>query len=247
MIDFAENRGKESFNFDLYWFLDELRAFEKQFSEYLCEQVANNTAYLSKVVNLTEKLECGSNIYVLSFNYTTPFELIKNENSECSLNKNVRIVTNVHGTYTGGDIIFGVDATEILPHDARIFTKTYRKMLHDDHHRSLPWSVNVIKYYGHSLGKSDYSYFQSIFDSYSLYDDRQAVGKNMVGPVCLEFYYTVYDESKRIEIVRNATESVYELITAYGNTLDNKDKGRNLLHKLLLEGRLQIKFLEPLM
>ena len=36
--------------------------------------------------------------------------------------------------------------------------------------------------------------------------------------------------------------SVYKLISIYGSTLDNKDKGSNLLHKLLLEGRIQIIF-----
>lgn len=31
------------------------------------------------------------------------------------------------------------------------------------------------------------------------------------------------------------------LLSSYGNTLDNKNHGKNLVHKLLLEGRLIIK------
>lgn len=31
-----------------------------------------------------------------------------------------------------------------------------------------------------------------------------------------------------------------QLLTTYGETLDNKDHGKNLMHKLLLEGRLEV-------
>ena len=34
---------------------------------------------------------------------------------------------------------------------------------------------------------------------------------------------------------------VVRLLTKYGETLDNADHGRNLIHKLLLEGRLAVK------
>lgn len=33
------------------------------------------------------------------------------------------------------------------------------------------------------------------------------------------------------------------LLTAYGATLDNKDHGANLIHKLLIEGRLAVTLL----
>ena len=78
-----------------------------------------------------------------------------------------------------------------------------------------------IKFYGHSLNEADYSYFQSIFDYYNLYEN------NNVG---LIFYY-----SKGYE----QTDKVYRLINTYGKTLSNKDQGKNLTHKLLLENRLK--------
>lgn len=31
------------------------------------------------------------------------------------------------------------------------------------------------------------------------------------------------------------------LLSTYGSTLDNKDHGKNLMHKLLIEGRLSVK------
>ena len=91
--------------------------------------------------------------------------------------------------------------------------------------RILPAKDNQlidIKFYGHSLSEADYSYFQSIFDYYNLYENNK---------VSLTFYY-----SKGFE----QTEKVYRLINTYGKTLSNKDQGKNLTHKLLLENRLKI-------
>jgi len=34
---------------------------------------------------------------------------------------------------------------------------------------------------------------------------------------------------------------VISLLTAYGATLENTDHGKNLIHKLLLEGRLSVE------
>ena len=79
-----------------------------------------------------------------------------------------------------------------------------------------------IKFYGHSLSEADYSYFQSIFDFYNLYNNNN---------VSLLFYY-----SKGYE----QNDEIYRLINSYGKTFDNKDQGKNLIHKLLLENRLKI-------
>ena len=83
-----------------------------------------------------------------------------------------------------------------------------------------------IKFYGHSLSSADYSYFQSIFDYYNIYDNNL---------VSLIFYY-----SKGYE----QFDAIYDLINNYGNTLANKDQGKNLMHKLLLENRLKIVEIE---
>ena len=90
--------------------------------------------------------------------------------------------------------------------------------------------TSTIKFFGHSLAEADYSYFQAIFDEVSLYESNTR----------LIFYY-----NERRPDGKNAQTEMFEkvnhLITTYGQTLDNKDHGRNLLHKLLLEGRLVIK------
>lgn len=43
---------------------------------------------------------------------------------------------------------------------------------------------------------------------------------------------------------REQTKAVRKLIVEYGSTLDNEAKGKNLLHKLLLEERIGVFELE---
>lgn len=126
------------------------------------------------------------------------------------------------------------------------FTKTYRIALMEPRlTTSLVYSglangftegTSLIKFYGHSLGPADYSYFQSLFDSIDLYR----------GQTKLIFYYkSSSDEDPlhggedlaKVKMVRK----VSNLLNAYGHTLDNEDHGKNLMHKLLLEGRLSIR------
>ena len=37
---------------------------------------------------------------------------------------------------------------------------------------------------------------------------------------------------------------VAKLLAEYGNTLDNENHGRNLMHKLMIEGRLEVRLLK---
>ena len=169
-------------------------------------------------------------VNILSFNYTALFDILEVE-SPCFYN-------NVHGKLclhqcaqncTDCNIIFGIDDTAIQSQNTDSglykFSKTYRKMLYANvETRVLPTKDNPleIKFYGHSLSEADYSYFQSIFDYYNLYENSK---------VSLVFYY-----SKGFE----QTDKVYQLINTYGKTLSNKDQSKNLTHKLLLENRLKI-------
>ncbi|MCL2353247.1 MAG: bacteriophage abortive infection AbiH family protein [Defluviitaleaceae bacterium] len=224
-------------NLDYKWLLYELKVFENSFCEYIKEQVEGNGNHLSNAIDLLGVIAERDAVQIINFNYTNPFNhlSLRDSSRRERLKKLVCSYHNVHGTYINKDIIFGVDATAELSRNSgtRIFNKTYRKMFLKDNARVLPETVNKIKFYGHSLGEADYSYFQSIFDSYNLY------GEHKHGQVTLQFYFT-----NGIETMEEAADRVHKLITAYGDTLDNKDKGKNLLHKLLLEGRLQIKFID---
>lgn len=183
-----------------------------------------------KTYILSQEFDNLNSTNILSFNYTSLFDIL--QESPCLYN-------NVHGKLCmhqcaencpDCNIIFGIDDTVIQSQDNASelykFSKTYRKMLSSDTGTHiLPSKDNQlieIKFYGHSLNESDYSYFQSIFDYYNIYENNN---------VSLIFYY-----SKGYE----QTDKIYQLINAYGKTLSNKDQGKNLTHKLLLENRLKI-------
>lgn len=170
-------------------------------------------------------------VNILSFNYTNIFDILEVE-SPC-------LYSNVHGklcnsqcneSCTLSNIIFGIDDNIIQSQskntELQLFSKTYRKMFNTNTPTSILPPNNgspiAIKFYGHSLSEADYSYFQSIFDYYNLYSNNN---------VNLIFYYSEgYDQ----------TDAIYRLINEYGKTLSNKEQGKNLIHKLLLENRLKI-------
>lgn len=139
-----------------------------------------------------------------------------------------------------GEIVFGIDGTGRLD-DSTVarFTKTYRLLAlsQNDHVPPIAYSeaggkgpagieTGFIKFYGHSLASADYSYFQSIFDMVSLYSSR----------VRLLFFYGDYSATAREETYQR----VLNLLSAYGETMDNEDHGKSLIHKLILKGRLSI-------
>lgn len=93
-------------------------------------------------------------------------------------------------------------------------------------------TLDVIKFYGHSLSAPDYSYFQAIFDEVNLY----------VGSTRLVFYYRQHEGTK--DARTEMSKAVSHLLAEYGRTTDNADHGKNLMHKLILEGRLSVIELE---
>jgi len=235
-----------------------LMNLEKQFCKYLKQQVNNDYTqkaldnifvvlglggyYNNIVKNINRETafnkvqEHLENTSIISFNYTrSPF-----------LNKiyNVIKYTNVHGNLCDNDCkkckgtnaIFGIDDT--VTHDSnnkdlKIFSKTYRTLQLDQNSQQiLPHKDEIvtIKFFGHSLSKADYSYFQSIFDYYNIYDNDK---------VSLEFLYTDYKNDARLESI----DRVYSLVNDYGATLTARGsaQGKNLIHKLRLENRITVK------
>lgn len=195
----------------------------------------NPSIYYGSKNFLHESFERLKYTSILSFNYTALFDIL---DIKCCC-----AYINVHGKLckeecnkecTKSNIIFGIDDSLIQSQgtnsELRLFSKTYRKMLNADKYLSfLPSKEGnfiAIKFYGHSLSEADYSYFQSIFDYYDIYENSL---------VSLIFYYSKNFENH---------DAVYRLISEYGKTLTNKDQGKNLIHKLLLENRLHIQELK---
>lgn len=244
----------EMFEEAFAFLLAELHRFEEAFANYLRDQVGSSAPkYSLNVEKMLERLVYdrfrsphGGAIRVpltsvINFNYTKPRPMWAG-----SILSNIEI-HNVHGSLDSGDIVIGVDGGGIKDDSLALpFTKTYRLLALDPiEHGSLIHAADsdnptrFIKFYGHSLAEADYSYFQSVFDAVDLYGSD----------VALIFYYSGYKDGsgKDVpdeELRRRQYGMVSHLLTAYGETLDNSAHGDNLMHKLLLEGRLSIKRLD---
>lgn len=232
--------------------LADLNRYESYFATYLNDLVQRTPGYLDSAATRMERIcrdlvdEDGvpPSTSVLSFNYTEPLS----SNVRLSDALGIDCFCNIHGRasdYEHG-IVFGIDAKGIRPTSVAIpFTKTYRLLAQDpvDFQRvvrpksSNGASMGFIKFFGHSLSEADYSYFQSIFDAVDLYG----------GDTRLVFYYRPHGKKGETEKVmvekarREVHKNVTKLLAAYGESFDNKDHGKNLMHKLLLEGRLMVR------
>lgn len=245
--------------------LQELHLFEREFTRYMTDQVNNNTEYRDKAIKLIQDLANDSpkpaepdrqivgvptkqevcirydpqtkrfamfpeEITILDFNYSNPLSEIRDT---------IPMSVNIHGNLKEKNVIFGIDGTNLdpdIPDYERVsrFTKTYRLMqLRSAGYAPLVYppdsnrprvETRTIKFYGHSLADADYAYFQSIFDTVDLYG----------GKTHLIFYYHTESAAQVMY------GKVNRLINTYGKTLDNQNHGKNLLHKLLLEGRLNV-------
>ncbi|MCI6680949.1 MAG: bacteriophage abortive infection AbiH family protein [Parafannyhessea umbonata] len=222
----------------------DLECLEKEFSAYLAQAEKDQPDYRENARKLICELilqgrpnekDYDIEESVLSFNYTHPIKSLGSEEHETSY-------INIHGRL-GGEIVFGIDGTGRMDDPAVTpFTKTYRLLSLDVSdtrslvHAASPigyqdYGTALIKFYGHSLGSADYSYFQAIFDSVHLYE----------GQTQLIFFYRRHGDKTSEEVRVETMRQVIKLLDAYGRTLDNKDHGKNLIHKLLIEGRLAVK------
>lgn len=238
------------------FFMDELNDFESRFVKYI-RYVSKDKKYLNKRELLFKEISSDgtdekdglyskSMCKILSFNYT----------DYSSLSNNVHNIHNIHGSIKDDHIIFGIDSIYSNKDDddenetksandqndiitLKPFTKTYRLLELENDYASnsvLSDDIKLIKFFGHSLSHADYSYFQSIFDYYDVYSNN----------IKLIFYFALHDgqsdtEKQIIKSKRKQISKVYNLMEDYGKTMDNADHGKNLLHKLIMEGRLSIR------
>lgn len=235
--------------FDVTNFLkEELTLFENEFANYLIGETNGNQSYVQKCNSFLSRIDedekPGNDEYetetgILNFNYTDPFFI---RPYDISIGSKV----NIHGRIDS-QIIFGIDGKECMENELALpFTKTYRialmepslatSLVYSGSANGVTEGTALIKFYGHSLGPADYSYFQSLFDSIDLYG----------GQTKLIFYYkpsfnddSLGEEENPAKV--KMVQKVSNLLNAYGHTLDNEDHGKNLMHKLLLEGRLSIR------
>lgn len=231
LVSYFKLRHSLCENFELF-VNEELYQFEILVREYLRVVTYNQELAETKKEDLIERIAgIGDDYKIMTFNYTSPMSRMKTND-----------VNYVHGSIWS-EIIIGIEILELkesdyyhkvgsLISDKSMLTKTRQKLSHvaiDEKNNSvLDKDVKKIVFYGHSLGEQDYSYFQSLFDFYDIYSSD----------VVLEFCYSEYDPNNPSSEVDRQTTRVFKLINKYGETFDNKNHGKNLLHKMLLENRI---------
>lgn len=87
--------------------------------------------------------------------------------------------------------------------------------------------TSSIVFFGHSLSRADYSYFESIFCTVDLYN----------GHTSLVFLYSNYAKGVR----ESEVAKVLALLDYYGASIGIAGRSSNLAHKLMLEGRLVVR------
>lgn len=210
--------------------------FERELQRYLLSVDSDLVVYAHKELLLKKLRYKYDRTSVMDFNYTRlPYDPVYHP------------VFHIHGSIGEGCFI-GIDPYYKNPGINDIYKTLGAKMRFAKVYKRLKYSskaefqqfvlrknINRITFFGHSLGEQDYSYFQSVFDYINLYESE----------VVLAFCYTEYDKDAAVKEIDRLTQRVFKLINRYGETLTNKDHGNNLLNKLLLEGRLAFRELDP--
>ena len=202
----------------------------------LKNELSNQANYFSNVKSIFNQMIIDSSndeLSVLNFNYTNIYDCLK-------LYDCLKAYTNVHGLLED-NLIIGIDDTNINDERAFPFTKTFRKLTSNTQSIILDTKYDEIIIYGHSLGKQDYAYFQSIFDYVDLY------GGNTKLTLIYSDNFINGNSNEQTEVLKkehkiNMAKQLFSLINTYGLKMDNPNHGKNLLHKLILEGRIEMKY-----
>lgn len=99
---------------------------------------------------------------VISFNYTNSFEVVLSQmhgHDPAQLSN----IQYLYGTASGNDIIFGVDDSANIQAGHSFLWKTSSTRYNGRVIAQLLHSADVIHFFGHSLGESDYMYFNVCF------------------------------------------------------------------------------------
>ena len=214
--------------------LEQLNLFEKDFGNYIgsLELKEKNE---SKILNIF-RTNCRRKI--INFNYSLILQKLKSKYENISYSeieiikriKSIESIVNIHGDFKNP--IFGIDSHN-SEEQFQNFTKTSRILNNDtvgNFELPKPEKLGTINFFGHSLSEADYSYFQSLFDYYDIYSSN----------IKLNFMYSEYDKNDLTRAKRETHNNVVKLMNNYGEKIENKDKGKNLLHKLLIENRIKL-------
>ena len=218
----------------LDFMMEQLNLFEKDFGNYIgsLEIKEENKNRLINIFRTT----CRKKI--INFNYSIFLQDLIDRYKDIAFSeieiarriKSIESIVNIHGDFKNP--IFGIDSHN-SEEQFQNFTKTSRILNNDtvgNFELPKPGKLGTINFFGHSLSEADYSYFQSLFDYYDIYSSN----------IKLNFMYSEYDKNDLTRAKRETHNNVVKLMKNYGEKLENKDKGKNLLHKLLIENRIKL-------
>ena len=218
----------------LDFMMEQLNLFEKDFGNYIgsLEIKEENKNRLINIFRTT----CRKKI--INFNYSIFLQDLIDRYKDIAFSeieiarriKPIESIVNIHGDFKNP--IFGIDSHN-SEEQFQNFTKTSRILNNDtvgNFELPKPEKLGTINFFGHSLSEADYSYFQSLFDYYDIYSSN----------IKLNFMYSEYDKNDLTRAKRETHNNVVKLMNNYGEKLENKDKGKNLLHKLLIENRIKL-------
>lgn len=218
----------------LDFMMEQLNLFEKDFGNYIGSLELKEESK-SRLINIF-RTTCRKKI--INFNYSIFLQNLIDRYKDTAFSeieiprriKSIESIVNIHGDFKNP--IFGIDSHN-SEEQFQNFTKTSRILNNDtigNFELSKPEKLGTINFFGHSLSEADYSYFQSLFDYYDIYSSN----------IKLNFMYSEYDKNDLTRAKRETHNNVVKLMKNYGEKLENKDKGKNLLHKLLIENRIKL-------
>ena len=250
---FDSKLEKELFPMVAQVLLAELKELEMDFREYLTSSISHmGNTYEENAGDLIEDIlkkigkDTENSTYnVLTFNYTTPWDMSKKFIIEDCLHpifrENPIKTLNLHGRLDSEtqEIIFGVDDEFLSPlSNEYIFTKTsrtldlYTKEMFEERFGNssmseiLSPSIKEIVFFGHSLSKADYGYLRKILDSYV--DNPE---------VYFIFVYNVYmgttTDKKRRELI-------HSISSLFGEYSINKQSNTDIFRDLIQNNRIKI-------
>ena len=214
--------------------MEQLNLFEKDFGNYIGSLELKGESK-NRLINIF-RTTCRKKI--INFNYSIFLQDLIDRYKDIAFSeieiarriKSIESIVNIHGDFKNP--IFGIDSHN-SEEQFQNFTKTSRILNNDtvgNFELPKPEKLGTINFFGHSLSEADYSYFQSLFDYYDIYSSN----------IKLNFMYSEYDKNDLTRAKRETHNNVVKLMNNYGEKLENKDKGKNLLHKLLIENRIKL-------
>ena len=219
----------------------ELRSLESRFSAYLKDAIEKTVSCTVQSGELLKRImDCDAEYMsmtqgdlhiasVLNFNYSRP--LLNNPPDKLSGSHCI----DMHGVL-GGETVFGVDGTGYLNRRGLArFTKAYRVLGGSNKTFSGPvayppsevrvgWTETVaIKFFG-IPSRGQVTRISSPSSTSLTCTAGMSFSTSSIPP---------HGDNCR----QNLMDHVAKLLSAYGEALDNKAHGKNLMHKLMLEGR----------